>query len=201
MLAEAKSRDPWTSRARPSFLYVIYLMILAAIPMGIVYAVNPTFAQNITTGVEAWLQAIPESLWWLFGAGYLGYTGAREFGKKKTVGGFIDNLLVPFLYRFSYIQKYNEEPFPDRAHGLKGIIDFYIQEFNCNNFDAVINFLIVLSKKKIRGHHRCPCGSGKLIRNCHKKKIDELSKFPKKIFKNDLRQFQIALQSINQNDL
>jgi len=32
----------------------------------------------------AWLSvlgAIPENLWWLFGAGYLGYTGARSFDK------------------------------------------------------------------------------------------------------------------------
>ena len=34
VLAEAQSADPWTSRARPSFLYVIYAMLLWAIPMG-----------------------------------------------------------------------------------------------------------------------------------------------------------------------
>ena len=34
ILAEAKSSDPWTSRARPSFLYVMYLLILFSLPMG-----------------------------------------------------------------------------------------------------------------------------------------------------------------------
>ncbi len=29
---------------------------------------------------------MPESLWWLFGAGYLGYTGARSFDKWRGVG-------------------------------------------------------------------------------------------------------------------
>ncbi len=28
IVAEAESKDPWTSRARPSFLYVMYVMIL-----------------------------------------------------------------------------------------------------------------------------------------------------------------------------
>ena len=28
MLAEAASPDPWTSRARPSFLYVMYVLLL-----------------------------------------------------------------------------------------------------------------------------------------------------------------------------
>ena len=35
IIAEAHSTDPWTSRARPSFLYVMYVMLLFAIPMGI----------------------------------------------------------------------------------------------------------------------------------------------------------------------
>ena len=83
MVAEAKSKDPWTSRARPSFLYVIYLMILWAIPMSIIYAINPVVAKNMITGVKMWLDSIPKELWTMFGLGYLGYTGAREYGKKK----------------------------------------------------------------------------------------------------------------------
>jgi len=82
ILAEAKSADPWTSRARPSFMYVMYAMILASVPMGVLYAINPTLAGNITTGMEDWLAAIPEEMWWLFGAGYLGYTTARSADKR-----------------------------------------------------------------------------------------------------------------------
>jgi hypothetical protein len=40
IVAEAQSADPWTSRARPSFLYVMYVMILWAIPMGLIAAAN-----------------------------------------------------------------------------------------------------------------------------------------------------------------
>ena len=89
ILAEANSDDPWTSRARPSFLYVVYLMILASIPMGFLTAFNPEVALAVTNGMKDWLAAIPESMWTLFGAGYLGYTGAREFGKhsKNKHGG------------------------------------------------------------------------------------------------------------------
>ena len=42
IVAEAQSNDPWTSRARPTFLYVIYAMILWAIPMGLISGVMPT---------------------------------------------------------------------------------------------------------------------------------------------------------------
>lgn len=85
IIAEANSQDAWTSRARPSFLYVIYIMILSAIPMGFLFAFKPEIANAVTTGVQQWLQAIPDELYTLFGIGYLGYTGARSWdkGRKK----------------------------------------------------------------------------------------------------------------------
>ncbi len=83
IVAEAQSADPWTSRARPSFMYVMYLMILASIPMGFLFAFRPDVAMAVTAGVKNWLAALPEEMWWLFGAGYLGYSGARMFEKVK----------------------------------------------------------------------------------------------------------------------
>ena len=83
ILAEAASTDPWTSRARPSFLYVMYALILWAIPMGLIAAVRPALAHDIAAGMNAYLAGIPDSLWTLFGTGYLGYTVARQWGKNR----------------------------------------------------------------------------------------------------------------------
>ena len=83
ILAEAQSADPWTSRARPTFLYVIYLVIVLGVPMGFLSAFKPEVATQVSTGFGAWLGAVPDSLWALFGAGYLGYTGARMWEKGK----------------------------------------------------------------------------------------------------------------------
>ena len=83
IVAEAGSTDPWTSRARPSFLYVMYAMILWAIPMGLIASVRPDMAKAIATGMNAYLAGIPEPLWALFGTGYLGYTAARQWGKTR----------------------------------------------------------------------------------------------------------------------
>ncbi|WP_271077530.1 holin family protein [Aurantiacibacter sp. MUD61] len=85
IIAEAESTDPWTSRARPSFLYVMYTMILCALPMGVLAAFNPTVARNIGAGMNAYLGGLPEPLYALFGTGYLGYTAARQWGKVKGV--------------------------------------------------------------------------------------------------------------------
>ena len=85
IVAEAQSRDPWTSRARPSFLYVMYAIILAALPMGVLAAISPATARDIATGMNAYLGGLPEPLFALFGTGYLGYTAARQWGKVKGV--------------------------------------------------------------------------------------------------------------------
>ncbi len=85
ILAEAQSTDPWTSRARPSFLYVMYVLLLWAIPMGLIAAARPEMAEAIAKGMNAYLAGIPEPLYALFGTGYLGYTAARSWGKAKGV--------------------------------------------------------------------------------------------------------------------
>ncbi|MFC7498635.1 holin family protein [Enterovirga sp. GCM10030262] len=83
IIAEARSADPWTSRARPSFLYVMYALLLWSVPMGLIAAVNPGMAHGIGQGMTVYLSGIPEELYALFGTGYLGYTAARAWGKAK----------------------------------------------------------------------------------------------------------------------
>lgn len=83
IVAEAQSADPWTSRARPSFLYVMYALFLWAIPMGLIAAVRPDMATGIADGMNRYLNGLPEPLYMLFGTGYLGYVAARQWGKSQ----------------------------------------------------------------------------------------------------------------------
>lgn len=85
ILAEAQSHDPWTSRARPGFLYVMYALFLWAIPMGVVAAISPHTADAIGAGITGYLRALPDELYTLFGTGYLGYSAMRQWGKIKGV--------------------------------------------------------------------------------------------------------------------
>lgn len=83
ILAEAQSSDKWTSRARPSFLYVCYILILSSIPMGVVFAISPSSAQNVTDGFKAWLSAIPTDIIDLMKIVMLGYIGGRTIEKVR----------------------------------------------------------------------------------------------------------------------
>ena len=85
IVAEAGSRDRWASRARPSFLYLMYLMILWALPLGVLAAFRPATARAIALGMNAYLSGLPEPLYALFGTGYLGYSAMRQWGKIKGV--------------------------------------------------------------------------------------------------------------------
>lgn len=84
LIAEASSVDKWTSRARPAFMYVFYLvlviLILLAPFVGIFF---PLAMGQFYTNVAAGFKAVPEAMWWTFTTGYLGYTAARQYGKTK----------------------------------------------------------------------------------------------------------------------
>jgi hypothetical protein len=86
ILAEASSTDPWTSRARPSFLYVFYFIILSMVFLAPVIGVfAPDQMDVYFTNVGRGFAAIPEELWWAFTTGYLGYAGARTYEKNRGV--------------------------------------------------------------------------------------------------------------------
>ena len=85
ILAEANSSDPWTSRARPSFLYVVYILLLFGLPMGVLSAFQPAIALAVAAGFKAWLTAIPIELYTLFGVVMTGYGAARTVEKVKGV--------------------------------------------------------------------------------------------------------------------
>lgn len=84
--AEAASSDRWTERSRPTFLYVMYILLLWSIPMGLLAAVRPAAAAAIAAGMKAYLDAIPEPLYALFATGYLGYTVAHSWARTKRAG-------------------------------------------------------------------------------------------------------------------
>ena len=83
IIAEAQSPDPWTSRARPSFLYVVYILLLWSIPMGVLAIFNPGAAATFTVGFKGWLAAIPDSILQLFGVVMTGYVMGRSWEKVK----------------------------------------------------------------------------------------------------------------------
>lgn len=75
---EAASSDNYVRRARPTFLYIIYVILIfnyIAIPI-----IAMSFGKTDMKPLE-----LPEPLFWLFGSGYLGYAGARSWDKRSKI--------------------------------------------------------------------------------------------------------------------
>lgn len=86
IMAEANSADPWTSRARPSFLYVFYFILISLVIIApFVGVFFPIEMNQFYNNVGAGFRAMPEELWWTFSVGFLGYAGARTYEKRKGV--------------------------------------------------------------------------------------------------------------------
>ncbi len=63
ILAEANAADPWISRARCTFLYVIYCIILLCVVGSIIGIQWPQQVFQAVKNLNKLLGTVPESLW------------------------------------------------------------------------------------------------------------------------------------------
>ena len=76
--AEAQSGDKYVSRARPTFMYVFYcILVFNFLILPIVQMFKGIGLENLKP-IE-----FPEIMWEVFVAGFLGYVGARSFERFK----------------------------------------------------------------------------------------------------------------------
>lgn len=91
----------------------------------------------------------------------------RRFAMNPSVVGFIDDLVVPFLFWHSYREKHGKLPFPDRAHGPLGLIHYYMESLCAQDVGELYKLLKYFKDHPYRGHVQCPCDSGTKLRECH----------------------------------
>jgi hypothetical protein len=51
---------------------------------------------------------------------------------------------------------------------MRGVDEFYQEILETNDRRIIGEFLFLILRNKFKGHWHCPCGSGKMIRRCHK---------------------------------
>lgn len=100
----------------------------------------------------------------------------QAFNLRPTLLGFVKNLVVPYLYSYRYWEMHGAYPFDDRSHGALGLIEHYLDLFNVEANPEILKGLKRIVKYGYRGHHPCPCGSGNIIRKCHKDVVREISR-------------------------
>jgi galactitol-specific phosphotransferase system IIB component len=72
--AEMATGDKFTARARPTFMYVVYTVIIWN------FILLPIL--QMIRGMAVLPIELPSDMYWLFGCGYLGYAGFRSLDKS-----------------------------------------------------------------------------------------------------------------------
>lgn len=111
------------------------------------------------------------------------------YNRDKSFSNFMENIVNPYLYRWLYIMKFHSEPWPDRSHGKKGILEGYSEILNVEpNKHIISEFLLILIDGNARLNKKCPCGSGKKVKHCHLQLLNKLIfQIPKIVFQTDLK--------------
>ena len=104
-----------------------------------------------------------------------------KFARQRSLLGFTEELLVPFLFAHAYYEKHGEMPFGELKHGGEGLLDFYKDMFDVEGDLAVLGLLKILADDNYRGHTPCPCGSGLRLRDCHGHHLLTIKQYQSKV--------------------
>ncbi len=114
-----------------------------------------------------------------------------KFSKCKTLIGFVELLVIPFLFSFCFNKKTGHMPFGQRSHYGRGVIEFYCELFNVKDFIAAQKFLKILASGEYSRHKTCPCNSGRRLEKCHGPKVFEvMNTIPLEYFQYEYKQSQ-----------
>ncbi|TAJ95941.1 MAG: hypothetical protein EPO31_00535 [Gammaproteobacteria bacterium] len=91
----------------------------------------------------------------------------RIFLENPTLLGFVNRLVIPYLYGYCFWKKHGRHPFDEAAHGYEGILRHYLDTLGLADEAKALAVICYLFEHGYRGHHDCPCGSGLRVRACH----------------------------------
>lgn len=91
----------------------------------------------------------------------------RVFFEQPSLLGFVNRLVIPYLYGYCFWKTHGRHPFDEAAHGDPGILRYYMDALGLSNEITALAVISFLFEHGYRGHHDCPCGSGLKVRACH----------------------------------
>jgi SEC-C motif len=102
---------------------------------------------------------------------------------------FLQGPLRGYLASQSLVELGVPNPWPsgEWAHGVDGLIEFYANLVGIKDSKIILQYLEIIARETVKGHWRCPCGSGEKLRKCHRAAIDNLrSRIPRKVVAQSL---------------
>lgn len=92
-----------------------------------------------------------------------------------SFAAFCEGPLRDYFLSQLHFKLTGEWPFGERAHGLLGVVEGCVSVLGIESEpNKVVDYLLLLQRKEIKGHWPCPCGSGEIIRKCHGRSVFEM---------------------------
>ena len=111
--------------------------------------------------------------------------------EERTLIHYLDGPLRDYFLWQSLVESGEAAPWPDRPHGVEGLLESYGDMLGFRNPAALKLCLEYLSRETIKGHWMCPCGSGRRNRYCHIDRLRELKRrIPRHIAKLAIRRLK-----------
>ena len=90
--------------------------------------------------------------------------------RRTTLKEFMDELVIPFFYRFSYVD----------AHGLGAAREYLWAEYSHGDpgIREYLSGLADIAKHRQGRNDTCACGSGRKYKRCHLGEVDRLRRVP-----------------------
>jgi hypothetical protein len=96
-------------------------------------------------------------------------------GHSQTLSTFVEQVLIPYLYGFSFRERHNFLPFGELAHDKEGLIEDFANLFGETEDWSVLEMVRLTGLKKRHANKQpCPCGSGRRVGKCHHLRLNAL---------------------------
>lgn len=95
--------------------------------------------------------------------------------QSPTLVTFVEKLVIPYLFGFSYSEKYGTMPFGELSHGDQGVLEYLADLFGSKTSRNAEEFIRLASLQKRHANKApCPCGSGCRLGRCHHLVVNKL---------------------------
>jgi len=99
---------------------------------------------------------------------------AVHFPSGSTLLAFLQGPVNSFFVSQLHFEEFGTWPFGEWGHGTEGTLEFYALKTGFSEPRIILAFIDYLKRDELKGHWPCPCGSGEILRRCHRDKVTAL---------------------------
>jgi len=111
----------------------------------------------------------------------------KRITENPTIEWFVDKIVKPNLFFYSFFKKYGYPPWRAHEFGGKGLFKHYATLLKTSKPYAILQLIGFRVFGNYDGHKHCPCGNGKKIMECHVVFMNQLWDIPVKWLKKDFK--------------